>query len=140
MILPSAVRFFSGITCRLLLLNELLRLGWYGDGREEDDVKAGALRRPNGSLYSETLDNRRIEPGTSSVSSSFSMPMFHFAGLFSTRCSISDMDVRLLGLPLFFLLPSMAFQSTRLFAFQSCAAALAGCEGPADRSSWPWLS
>ncbi len=68
MILPSLVFFFSSIECPDICLPEEglalpgLELEGNGEGREETDVLAGALRKPKGSLCLE-LDMRRIEPG-----------------------------------------------------------------------------
>lgn len=67
MIFPSAVLFFSSADCPDLRLRfvglwfECLEDGGKGEGREETDVLAGALRKPRGSLRS-VLDMRRIEP------------------------------------------------------------------------------
>lgn len=69
---------------RLLPLFEL-DLEWerkVGDrGNEDVDVLAGAFCMPRGSLNCEILDNKSIDPGTSSVSGSLSMPMLHAAFL-----------------------------------------------------------
>ena len=67
MILPSAVRFFSSTDISdFLLFIEGLALddlvpGGKGDGKDDADVLAGALRRPSGSLRL-VLDMRRTEP------------------------------------------------------------------------------
>ncbi len=97
--LPSAVRFTSG-TAWLLRASDEEREGGYGEGRDDADVRAGAFLNPSGSLYSDTFDSSRIDPGTSSVSLSLSMPIVHLSGFFSHPPSISDKDVRLLAWPL----------------------------------------
>lgn len=67
MIFPSAVIFFSSTDrSDALLRNDGLWLegfepGGNGEGKEEAEVRAGALRRPSGSLRV-VLDMRRIEP------------------------------------------------------------------------------
>lgn len=55
--LPSLVFFFS-----LPAFPDSCRPGGNGEGREEADVLAGALRRPKGSLCV-VFDMRRMEPG-----------------------------------------------------------------------------
>lgn len=68
MILPSLVFFFSSTEWPDNCLREEglalpdPELGGNGEGKEEADVLAGALRRPKGSLCL-VLDMRRMEPG-----------------------------------------------------------------------------
>lgn len=68
MIFPSAVLFFSasnGSDLRLFILGLWLEdreVGGNGEGREETEVLAGALRIPRGSLRL-VWDMRRTEPG-----------------------------------------------------------------------------
>ena len=67
MILPSAVLFFSSCDfsdnclCNGVLGFEGFEPGGKGEGREDAEVLAGALRKPRGSLRV-VLDMRRIEP------------------------------------------------------------------------------
>lgn len=68
MILPSLVFFFSSTEypgdCprKEVLALPILEIGGNGEGKDEADVLAGALRRPKGSLCL-VLDIRRMEPG-----------------------------------------------------------------------------
>ena len=98
-------------------------------GRDEADVLAGALRRPRGSLYSETLESSRTEPGTSSVSLSFRMPMLHFDGRLAAAWGRSDVELRLLGSPKrrLFSLPSICRHSILRLCFSSCGRVAGVC-------------
>lgn len=94
--MPSAVVFFSGCLDPSLhlriLVEELDREGALGRGdcgKEEVEFLAGAFRMPKGSLNCDTFDSSRTEPGTSSVSGSFSIPIFHLAGFLLRYSSFS---------------------------------------------------
>lgn len=73
MIFPSAVLFCSSTDCSdVCLRNDGLWLGGLepggnGEGKDDAEVLAGALRRPRGSLRV-VLDMRRMEPGEACVS------------------------------------------------------------------------
>ena len=90
MILPSAVRFVSCTECSDILRGiEGLSLvdrdpRGKGDGREDAEVLAGALRRPRGSFRFE-WDIRRTEPATM-FHVSFTCQIYSFAGWFWKIC------------------------------------------------------
>jgi hypothetical protein len=64
MIFPSFVFFVSGRIGVLGGVLERVRTvpGRYGEGRDEDDVLAGACCRPRGSFLLATFDSNRTEP------------------------------------------------------------------------------
>ena len=95
MYLPSLVFFFSSTKCpddclwRDGLALPDLEEERYGEGKEEADVLAGALRRPKGSLCF-VLDMRRMEPvetlGQPTASHHcIPQPMLQFPDLFEYR-------------------------------------------------------